>query len=79
LFEKGAVAPPADSGIDDLWKKLELLKEGRTAELTAEELSVKESKKAEANKAAEEAKASQADLVPVAESGNGAAPMDASF
>jgi len=75
LFEKGAVAPPADSGIDDLWKKLELLKEGRTAELTAEELAAKESKKAEANKAAEEAKASQADLVPV----NGAAPMDASF
>eukprot|EP00563_Minutocellus_polymorphus_P020604 CAMPEP_0197726904 /NCGR_PEP_ID=MMETSP1434-20131217/17635_1 /TAXON_ID=265543 /ORGANISM="Minutocellus polymorphus, Strain CCMP3303" /LENGTH=258 /DNA_ID=CAMNT_0043312955 /DNA_START=124 /DNA_END=900 /DNA_ORIENTATION=+ len=79
LFEKGAVAVPADSGIEDLWKKLELLKEGKTAELSSEQLSKKESMKAEANKAAEVAKASQTDLVPVEESANGAAPMDASF
>ena len=74
------ITVPADSGVQDLWAKLELLKEGKTAELTAEQVSKKESMKAEANKAAEEAKASQADLVPVeAQSGGGAAPMDASF
>lgn len=81
LFTKGSVNAPANSGIEDLWSKLELLKEGKTAELTSEQLSKKESMKAEANKAAEEAKASQTDLVSVEESaqGGGAAPMDASF
>lgn len=67
LFESGSVEIKPDSGILELHKKLEILKEGSTAELTAKEASVKESKKEEANKAAEEARASQHDVVPVEE------------
>lgn len=68
LFEKGSVKVPANSGVEDLWQKLELLKEGKTAELTPEQLAKKESMAAEANKAAEAAKPSQTDLVGVGQS-----------
>lgn len=59
----GAVSIPEGKGIEDLHRKLDLLKEGRTYELTEEEKEKKETLKAAAEERGKTAKAEQGDEV----------------
>lgn len=65
LTEKGSVDIPADSGVEDLHKKLDLLEAGKTSELSEPMLQKKESMREEADKKAEEVKEEQEDVVHV--------------
>jgi len=59
LFERNVTIPEDDAGIAELHKKLDLLKEGKTSELTDEELVKKEDLRKSAQEKAEVAKKEQ--------------------
>lgn len=65
IMWENAVECPKGKGIDELYSKLDLLREGKTLVPTAQDLEKKDSMRVEAEKAGIEAKEAQTDVVEV--------------